>query len=331
MRLMDRVLLLMDDLQAAAHLEMTLRRVGFDVEIITNEFHLSEKLLSFNPDYILAKGVGPRVSTLSVGKKLKDTFKFSGKVILVFPQNVRPTPDDLIQIRMDLLLFDPVSAIRLVANLLSMTTTDKEIITDKLQRLAHTDQQFRNNELQILGGGTTIENEIQIITGKLQSKEPSNKPINEEIDDHDILSFLNPEAAKELEALEESSKQSEASLAEQKIAEQSNELSDEQSSEDSENEANFAVSSAYKQKLMDELIKLEEEIPLRIESYNQVVRKMEIDLKVGLSKKDTKKALRELNKTLSLDEVKKQNSIGIEKQEYIRAMLRKDPSGSNDE
>ena len=70
---MDRVLLVFDDLQYSLHLEMTLRKVGFDTETITNEYNLSEKLLTFNPDYIIAKGNSQRVSSMQIGKKLKDS------------------------------------------------------------------------------------------------------------------------------------------------------------------------------------------------------------------------------------------------------------------
>lgn len=297
MRPMDRVLILMDDLQGAAHLEMTLRKVGFDVEIITNEFHLSEKLLSFNPDYIMVKGSGPRVSTFSVGKKLKESVKFNGKVILVFPQNNKPGPDELIQIRMDLLLFEPVSAIRLVAQLLLMTTSDKEIIADKLQRLAHTDQQFRQAEMQLLGGGTSIENEIQIIVNKIKKTGASSELAStEEIEESDILSFINPDVDKKNETVEV------------------NEISQPASTE----------KSADHGSLMDELIQAEKELAFKIEAYKKETDKMELDTTVGLSKKATKKAHRELYGSLDQAEKLRLNRVDKEKQEFARALFSDD-------
>ena len=76
---MDRVLLVFDDLQYSGHLEMTLRKVGFDTETITNEYNLSEKLLTFNPDYIIVKGNSPRVSCFQIGRKLKETVRYQGR------------------------------------------------------------------------------------------------------------------------------------------------------------------------------------------------------------------------------------------------------------
>ena len=58
---MDRVLLVIEDIQYATHLEMTLRKVGFDIETISNEYNLPDKLLTFNPDYVIVKGIGQRV------------------------------------------------------------------------------------------------------------------------------------------------------------------------------------------------------------------------------------------------------------------------------
>lgn len=290
----------MDDLQGASHLEMTLRKVGFDVEIITNEFHLSEKLLGFNPDYILVKGSGPRLSTLSVGKKLKENLKYNGKVILIFPQNNKPSLDELIQIRMDLLLFDPVSAIRLVAQLLLMTTSDKELIADKLMRLANTDQQFRQVEMQLLGGGASIENEIQMVVSKLKQPTSSVEKNNEEIDDDDILSFINPELAKK-EPIPVQQPNGDTQISEPKKSD--------------------IISDSYKNDLLAELIQAEKELALKIVNYKKETNQINIDMTIGHSKKITKKANRELYSSLANDEMLRLKRLDKEKQEFARALF----------
>ena len=59
---MDRVLLIIDDIQYSRHVEMTLRKVGFDVESLSNEFNLAETILTFNPDYVICRGNTNRLS-----------------------------------------------------------------------------------------------------------------------------------------------------------------------------------------------------------------------------------------------------------------------------
>ena len=84
---MERILIAVDNNAYAGHLEMTLRKVGYDIENISTEYNLSEKLLSFNPDIIVAKGNSSRLSALNIGRKLKETIKFAGKVVLVMAGN----------------------------------------------------------------------------------------------------------------------------------------------------------------------------------------------------------------------------------------------------
>lgn len=66
---MDRVLIACDQIQYANHLEMTLRKVGFEVETMTTEFNISEKLLTFNPDMIIVRGQSNKLSSLSFWKE----------------------------------------------------------------------------------------------------------------------------------------------------------------------------------------------------------------------------------------------------------------------
>ncbi len=256
---MDRVLLIIDDIQYAGHLEATLRKVGFDMETITTEITMPEKLITFNPDYIIVKGTGSRVSTDSVGKKLKETTKFLGKVILVFPQNQKATPDDLIKLRMDVLLFEPISALRLVNSLLSLTSLDKDAIFDKLLRLAQTDPQFRHAESEILkGSGVTLDTEIKLITGRGQLAIEPEVALNEE----DILNFIKPEVKMEAKG-------------------------------------SLQPSPEYKQALNKELEATEALLPQRIESYNSSIKTIDQDLKSGHKKRQTRSMNIELFKKIS--------------------------------
>lgn len=249
---MDRVLLIIDDIQYAGHLENTLRKVGFDIETITNEFHMPEKLLSFNPDYIIVKGMGIRVTTEAVGKKLKEATKFLGKVILVFPQDRRNSnPEELIKLRMDVLLFEPISALRLANSLLSLTQLDKDTIFDRLMRLALTDPQFRAAEAEFLQGtGSTIESEITLVTGR--GAAPAAGENAGALNDDDIQNFISP-AGKSV------SKNSDLDL-----------------------------SPEYKQAIKNELNALDGELSLRIETYNNAIKTIDQDLKSGHKKRQTR-------------------------------------------
>ena len=87
---MDRVLLIIDDIQYNRQVEMTLRKLGFEVESVNNEFNVNEPLLAFNPDYIVVRGNSSRLNVLNVGKKLAEASNHNnGKVILVFPDQVQ--------------------------------------------------------------------------------------------------------------------------------------------------------------------------------------------------------------------------------------------------
>ena len=291
---MDRVLLVFDDLQYSLHLEMTLRKVGFDTETITNEYNLSEKLLTFNPDYIIVKGKSQRVSCMQIGKKLKDTVRYQGRVILIFPADNKPGPDDLIKLRMDILLFEPISALRLVAHILSLTSVDHGVIMDKLLRIAHTDSQFRQYEQQILKtSGASIDAEIQFISGKLKEQKDS----SETIDESSVQSFLDPHfKAASPEKLKEPNK---SIIAEAEISQ---------------------MNPEYIKNLNSELENLNSELPLRVATYNKAIKTIDQDLKKGLTKRYTKSRAKESASLTSIEEKKQRDS---ERMQFTNALWKK--------
>ena len=288
---MDRVLIASDDIQYVSHLEMTLRKVGFEVESITNEYNLPEKILSFNPDYFIAKGDSARVSSQSIGKKLKENNKFLGKIILVFSENHQSSPDDFIKLRMDLLLFEPIGAIKLVSELLSLTQFDREVMMDRLLRFAQTDGTFRNFENQVLKKtGQTVDSEIQIISSLLQ---PQQKEADElKMSESDVLGFTQAKVAGRT-----AKPSSEGQVPESLI-----------------------LSEEYKNGLKNELASLNGELPLRIDSYNQSIKDINQDLKKGLGKKITKLANKVMFQEYSSEELKLQDE---ERKKFAKALLKK--------
>lgn len=274
---------------------MTLRKVGFDTETITNEYNLSEKLLTFNPDYIIVKGNSPRVSCLQIGKKLKETVRYQGRVILIFPQDLKAKPEELIKLRMDLLLFEPISALRLVAHLLTLTTVDHDAIMDKLLRIAHTDSQFRQYEQQILKtSGASIDAEIQMISGTL--KAGKDKPI--ELDEKLIKTFVDP------------------NFKEPEIAQNEPHSVD----APTEKESEYQVDPKYTDSLKAELESIDTELPLRIATYNNAIKSVDQDLKKGLTKRYTRLKAKENDNVTTPEEKASRDG---ERQEFASALWKK--------
>ena len=274
----------MDDIQYNRHVEMTLRKVGFEVESVNNEFSINEPLLSFNPDYIVCRGNSNRLNVMNVAKKLKEgKTPYNGKVILILPENYVVPPDEIFKLKADLMLHDPLSTLRLVVQLISLTTNDIEFIKDKLLKFAITDNQFRNYEQQILkNAGLTIDSEIQIISNMEGPIEPA-------------AVVPQPEAP---------------GIAPAPVDEN----------------GIIVISQDVIKKINDEISALTNEMPLRIDSYNRAIKKVDQDLKIGHKKRQTRKELNQLHKDL-LDEQKtdkkSEDEQDQERIKYTNALFRK--------
>ncbi len=158
---MDRILLVFDNIQFSAHLENTLRKVGYITESLQNEYNLSERMLSFNPDIVVARGTSTRLSTGNVGRKLKDMLRFQGKCVLIFDTGTVPQADQLVKMRSDVILEDPASALRIAVNILNLEPIDKAPMKDKLYKMINEDPVFRAEEQAFLiQFGTTVEQEM---------------------------------------------------------------------------------------------------------------------------------------------------------------------------
>ena len=282
----------MDDIQYNRHIEMTLRKVGFEVESVNNEFSLNEPLLSFNPDYIVCRGNSTRLNVLNVGKKLKESgTRYNGKVILVLPENFVVPTDELFKLKADLILHDPISTLRLVVQLISLTTNDIEFIKDKLLKFAITDNQFRNYEQQILkNAGLTIDSEIQIISN-LEGPADFGGTIVQE----------GQKAADLGKVIEKKDKP---------IGEP----------------GTVIISQDVKDKLSSEIGSLANELPLRIDAYNRAISKVDQDLKKGHKKRQTRKEVNQLHKDLLNEkktDKKSEEQQDNERKRYTNALFKK--------
>lgn len=308
---MDRVLLVIDDIAYATHLESTFRKIGFEVEHLLNEMTLSDRLLIFNPDYVIVKGASAKVSAMSVGRKLKEANKFLGKVILIFPADQQSTADDFIKLRMDLLLIEPISALRLVTHLLSLSDLDKASITDKLLRIAQSDMLFRTYESSLLkNAGSNIDLEMQFVIEESITQESEIQNVDDQAKD-EFFEMLHKS-----EAVPSKQSQIDSVTTKKKFEnlESDESLNTEGSPED------YEISEDFKNKLKSELLAVNQELPLRIETYNRLIKNFDQDLHVGLSKRQTKSASKILNQGINKETHEK---IDTERRKFVKALMKK--------
>lgn len=185
-KLMSKVLLVYDDFAELNATELSLKRVGFDVIGLTNEFTIRDQILVFNPDVLVAYGNTQRVSPASVGKKVKEMPRWAGKSVLIFPKGNSPSAEELIRLKMDLMLESPISVVRLLQIICKIVGQDEKVAIEKLAKT------FSNDRMNDTAYASFDEATIQIIKhlqGELDQLE-KNKTSNQ-------LDQETPEAAKE--------------------------------------------------------------------------------------------------------------------------------------
>jgi hypothetical protein len=123
-----------DDYVENSRIETLLKKVGFDVMVLGTEVGLADKIISFNPDIVVAAGSSSKVASLSVGMKLKDLRSFNASVILGFPKNSKINPMDLLKIRMDRLVEAPFADEGLVRNMCEILALNSEAFLQKLRK-----------------------------------------------------------------------------------------------------------------------------------------------------------------------------------------------------
>ena len=129
-----KILLVYEEYSEMMSTQATLQKVGFDVLAISTEYTLSENVLSFNPDIVVAFGRGGKVTTLGVGRRLREMTRWQGKAVLILPSGYKPNPQDFGKIRADMLLEAPVPVLRLLQVLSKMLGLDEAAVLDRLHR-----------------------------------------------------------------------------------------------------------------------------------------------------------------------------------------------------
>ena len=129
---MNKILLVYEDYSDLMNVETSLKKVGFDVIGLTSEYTIADKILEFNPDLVVGAGKGGKVTSLGVGKRLKEMARWQGKVVLLFPAGFKPSPQDLIKLRVDMILESPVAPNRLIQVFAKLLGHDEAMLLDRL-------------------------------------------------------------------------------------------------------------------------------------------------------------------------------------------------------
>jgi hypothetical protein len=163
-KLMSKILLVYDDFAELTAIDFSLKKVGFDVIALTNEFTIKDQIIGFNPDILICSGNSNRVSTLSVGKKVKEMGRWQGKSVLIFPAQYEIPADDLLKIRMDMMLESPVPLTRLIQIIAKLTGQDDQVVIDKLVKSFSGD---KSDQQSYMNQDENIRNAIQHIQGQI--------------------------------------------------------------------------------------------------------------------------------------------------------------------
>ncbi|MFP5519048.1 MAG: hypothetical protein ACLGGX_04045 [Bdellovibrionia bacterium] len=143
---MARVLLVYDDYTELMQTESNLRKVGFDAVGISNEYTFADQLLSLNPEVVVVSGLSQKVSSLNIGRKLKENTRWQGKSILIFPTSVKPSAADILKVRADIFLESPVPIHSLVTVMCELLNLDPAPYIERIVRSQESEEQ---------GGGPT--------------------------------------------------------------------------------------------------------------------------------------------------------------------------------
>ncbi len=157
---MVKVLLAYEDFNELTLTETYLKKVGFDVSGITNELLIQDQILSFHPEIIVAHGKNSRVSSFSVGQKLKDSHRYLGKVVIVVPKGVRPAPEEMLKIKMDAIVEAPVDPERLIQVLCRLSGLDSEATLARFQKMKSTEPELAEKMMMVTGSGALIDRSV---------------------------------------------------------------------------------------------------------------------------------------------------------------------------
>jgi hypothetical protein len=148
---MKKILLVFEDYSDLTATEVYLKKVGFDVIGVSNELLISEQIITFRPDVVVGSGKSHRVNSLSIGQRLKESSKFTGKSVIIFPQSYKPNNSDLAKMKIDAVLEEPVHPHKLIQTLAKLCQIPHEPLLDKFKRATASDPVFKEKMSAMAG------------------------------------------------------------------------------------------------------------------------------------------------------------------------------------
>jgi hypothetical protein len=135
----SKILLVFEEYSELMVAQTTLQKVGYDVLAITTEYTVGENILSFNPDVVVGCGKNGKVTTMGVGRRLREMTRWQGKGILIFPAGYQPSAQDFAKIRGDVLLEAPIPGVRLLQVIAKLVGDDEAMLLDRLSKQSTSD------------------------------------------------------------------------------------------------------------------------------------------------------------------------------------------------
>ncbi|GEM_PF-1081213 len=167
---MNKILLVYEEYADLMSAENTLKRVGFDVIGLSSEYSVAEQIVAFNPDLVVGSGRGGKVTSLGVGKRLKEMLRWQGRSVLIFPANFKPSAQDLIKIRADLILEAPVPPVRLLQVIAKLLGQDEAVLLEKLNKSMHVENVQKAATGGVFGSKFSTEDEPIVVRGSTEKK-----------------------------------------------------------------------------------------------------------------------------------------------------------------
>ena len=297
---MNKVLLVVEEYSELKSLESALKKVGFNVVGISSEFLLSQQILTFNPDYVISSGQGTKISSVGVGKRLKEMPRWQGHTILGFPEGFKPAAQDLIRIRMDSFFQSPAIPTRIISLLAKLTNQDEKTLLDKITNQANQNVSIEETEnVRRKSVSFDLKEENIIVSGGKKKTESPYFPTNQSKDEGtEEGPFIAPDfnlLEKELESLVQSG-----------------------SLPKPEKESDSGLAQGKK---WEELIaKANTAAHGRLEKAKEALKAVKVNKVSQLSRTKTRKVQKDLMNDWDGDELKKQDQL---RRDFTRVLFKK--------
>jgi len=320
----SKILLVYEEYSEMMSAQSLLQKVGFDVLGISTEYTLSENVLSFNPDIVVAAGRAGKVSTVGAGRRLREMTRWQGKVVLILPSGYKPNPQDFAKIRADMLLEAPIPAIRLMQVIGKMLGIEENILQERLSKhgndgakspddmmLPPTAASEEQEKFEVKGHFETDE-EDNFIKDKarfdldISSETVTEKPAQKEPEDLEALwdELTTPESAGDLSITPEAIATDEAEN--KKV---SFDLTEEE------------ISARELEFIQKELVKAQKTAAERVSKYGKFTAQInDFDTRQSLNKIDSRKAQQDIAKHWNHKEIEDQDEL---RRGFTKALFRK--------